>query len=197
MDILLGSENVAIEVAEFNVAAELEESLSSFEVKTSENLKEKHRQQLLSEAIVFACLQKQRHPESFHCLIPTIGIARKKVAFYFYDPEFDILLESAPIHLFAEEDHGYQMPYSTVLALWLAINYKHLSSGVTEAMVDNKEYKAGFLDCLSEESKYIYTNQLRLGNCRFDREQGEYVPRAGDLYDLVKSKPMKKKDKKL
>ena len=53
----------------------------------------KHLQnQLTSQTVCFLFLQGQRHPESTHKLVPSIGISRSDVMIYMYDSVQDKLL---------------------------------------------------------------------------------------------------------
>ena len=167
-DILVG-QKLKVQV---DVAGKLDESMEDediaralLELKTDELCYFKN--QLLSEAVVFGCLQRQVCPLLF---APTIGISKESVIFYFYDSVRDILIESRRFGLFyidkETKPFRTRLAYDTVLALWLALNYRYLSTGVTKSMVNRTDYKANFWEQLPDGVQDIYRNELQFGSTR-------------------------------
>ena len=70
----------------------------------------------------------------------------------FYDCENDVLLECRPVNLF----DGESLNPVAVLFLWLTLNYRLFSSGVTEKMKANK---ADFIKSLGDKAK-IYIEDV-------------------------------------
>lgn len=175
IDILMGSNSVALKVA-----GEPEDSTEgdtlSFEVKDSQDLTS-FFSQIISQAIVFAFVQKKYNPEYEIFLTPTIAISRNDVLFYFYDPENDILLESAPFSLFVS--YRNELAYVTILALWLAINHKYFCTGVTNSM-KKRDFTTDFLKKMSNDTQKLYTSQVSFGGCRYGPKRGVYfLPQKG------------------
>ena len=168
--------------------ANAEGSLSSFEVKDTNTLYN-NIPQIISETIVFAFLQKKENPSFENFLIPTVGISKRDILFYLYDPEYDILLESAPFAIF---ESRYQLNYPSILALWLVLNYKTFCTGVTEAMIDRK-FTADFLSGTTKEIETIYKEKLQFRLCGTGPPRSDYrfKPQPGGRYETKKSKPVK------
>ena len=162
-DVLLGTDEVAVNF----ITSEMfyvDGTSSSDEIEFYQRPAD-YRGQLLSQTIVFGCLQKQICPTLNHYLIPTIAISKHLVKFFFFDPVKDVLIESSPFDLFVHDGINYLIPYSTVLGLWLCINYRYFSSGVPVTMLKNPNFRANFLTSLLERTRKVYTNKLSLGDC--------------------------------
>lgn len=128
------------------------------EVKTS-NLQEKMtRSQIFSEVIVFSFLQKKRHPEYKHYMIPSIAMTKNVIKFVFYDSEKDYLLESFEFEWLFGDKH---LNYEAVIATWFVLNYKYLSSGVTSSL--QKAPSSHFFDLVGEKLS-LYKTELQFGN---------------------------------
>ncbi|CAC5364312.1 unnamed protein product [Mytilus coruscus] len=97
-----------------------------------------HQEQDLAQTIVFSFLQRKENRNNLkHCLVPTIGISKKKIVIYFYDSEEDVLLGTTELDLF-----GYKsICYDTIVFLWLTLNYDIFCTGITDSM---KNCKAKF-----------------------------------------------------
>ncbi|XP_052078033.1 uncharacterized protein LOC127715972 [Mytilus californianus] len=106
---------------------------SSTDTKTSN-----HQEQVLAQTIVFSFLKRKEYGDDLkHCLVPTIGISKKKIVIYFYDSEEDVLLGTTELDLF-----GYKsICYDTIVFLWLTLNYDIFCTGITDSM---KNCKAKF-----------------------------------------------------
>ncbi|XP_061187641.1 uncharacterized protein LOC133195727 [Saccostrea echinata] len=117
--------------------------------------------QIISQTIVFSFLQKQMHPEREHFLTPCIAVGNSSMIVMFYDSEHDVILESSSIPLFRTSgENGFEFDDCAILVSWLAVNYKFLSSGLTEEM---KKCKSHFFTEAQEKLK-IYEQKLQLGN---------------------------------
>ena len=121
---------------------------SSIEVKVKQNVEN----QLTAQTVCFSFLQSQRHPEYTNTLVPCIGISCQEVMIYMYDSVKDRFIQAVVLNLFDEkykqdstsaEDEitstdnestpaqgivEAKVCMSTVIALWLALNYKLFSS---------------------------------------------------------------------
>ena len=190
VDILLGPHPDVAVYTKDDEPTDEEESLSSSEVKDRSDLIQ-DRSQVISEAIVFAFLQKKYYPGFNNYLIPTVGISKCEVLFYMYDPEHDILLESTRFRLFEEPDSN-ELSYITVLALWFILNYKTFCTGITEAMKE-RNFTADFLSQVDSEIKTIYKDHLRFKGCGTEFIKLDYGdPKLGKGWRLKKSRPLKK-----
>ena len=191
VDILLGPHpSVAVYAKDDDsTGADSDGSLSSFEVKDNSDLIN-DRSQIISEAIVFALLQKKCNPSFDNYLIPTIGISKTDILFYLYDPEHDILLESPPFNIF-EPYASNSLELSSVLALWFILNYKTFCTGITVAMKE-RNFTADFLSHVNNEIKIIYKERLQFGDCGTGSIKSVYhKPTAGAGWQLKKSRPFK------
>jgi len=121
------------------------ENISSFEVKLS-SMHYRFYCQMISETIVFSFLQKQFLKEDSNTLIPSIGVTKGEVYIFMYDHKLDMMLESTELKLrkkAVDDSNRLELSVSTVVALWLAINYKYLCSGTSDSM-RKTEFTADF-----------------------------------------------------
>ena len=117
-----------------------ETSVSSVEKKKDKKFLRQHKAQLKAQTITFSPLQEKINKCKLrNTLVPGIGISTKYLLVNFYDSVEDVFLSSKPLAIFK----GDELMYSTVLFLWLTLNYRLLCSGLTETM---KPFKAGFFD---------------------------------------------------
>ena len=118
-------------------------------------------EQMVSETIVFSFLQKNLQPKgSSNYMIPTIGITREDVYIFMYDHKHDILLESTELKLRTRHFGQSVLSLSTVLAVWLAINYKYFCSGTTDEM-KAQSYTADFKECIAPAVYKVYQNEIK------------------------------------
>ena len=143
-----------------------EESKDMVEVKKDRSLYH-HESQVISEALVFGCLQRKQYPE-LNTFSPTIRISKENVIFYFYDSEYDILIESSVFDIFKTvmRERRMTLNYETILSLWLTLNYRYLSTGVTKSMLAREDYRAAFREQMTSETSNIYKTMLRFENTR-------------------------------
>lgn len=117
--------------------------------------------QIISQTIVFSFFKKQTRPERKHFLSPCIGVGNSSMIVMFYDSEHDVILESSHIPLFRTcGENKYEFDDAAILVSWLSVNYKFLSSGLTEEM---KKFKSGFFT-EAQEKINVYEEKLQLGN---------------------------------
>lgn len=174
-DILIGQKHVQVDVkgesGEFEdelVDEEKDEEDSKEMVEVEQDNSLYHQEsKIISEALVFGCLQKKRYPK-LDTFSPTIGISKENVIFYFYDSENDILIESSIFDIFkmVMRERRVTFTYETILALWLTLNYRYLSTGVTKSMLDRNDYRTNFWEQMTSETRNIYKNMLRFENTR-------------------------------
>ncbi|XP_033747195.1 uncharacterized protein LOC117332415 [Pecten maximus] len=117
------------------------------------------KQQMLSQAIVCSFLQKIRHRNLKHFLIPCVGMSANQMIFYMYDCKNDVLLQSRAMTL----NDGNELNYTGIIALWLVLNYKNLGSGLSEYCVKQMS-KADFFKGADLETENIYKERLSVGN---------------------------------
>ena len=125
------------------------------------------RDQILSQAITFSYMQKQRYPARKHFLIPSILASNRAVQFFFYDPKNDILLESREFEYLVGDP--LVLNYQAVIATWLVLNYKYLCSGPTKYILEGP--KAGFHE-FAGTALEIYRSDLKFGNVDDTTKEG-------------------------
>jgi hypothetical protein len=76
--------------------------------------------QALAQVIVFSLLQKQKHPELTHHLVPNILISHEEFQIFMYDSMNDILVGSYPSKLFHDK---MRLRTESVVVLWLVLHY--------------------------------------------------------------------------
>ena len=184
VDVLLGPYPVAVvaKSSDDYFEDDIDGSLSSFEVEEHRNYT-----QIVAQSIVFAFLQKKMNPYFENFLIPTVGISRKNVVFYLYDPEHDILLESSQFDLIVDNTSLY---YPTILALWLTLNYKTFCTGITKSMKE-RNFTTDILSSVSNDIKTIYKEQLRFGNCAIGQKPEPFRASIAQGLTLTRCKPWK------
>lgn len=116
-----------------------------------------HLSHLFSQTIVLSFYQKKCNPALN--IVPLIGVSKTHIQFHFYDSEKDIYLASKQMPLFYK-NKTLQIP--TVIATWLVLNYKHLSSGVTRNIENNGKF--GFHSQILPESLPLYQNDIEVGH---------------------------------
>ncbi|XP_033748569.1 uncharacterized protein LOC117333394 [Pecten maximus] len=141
--------------------------------------------QLIAQTVVFSFLQKQIHPLNEHFLLPCFGVAGTGIVIYFYDSEHDVLLKSSRIPFLksTKSDLHMKVNLTAILASWLAVNYKHLSSGLPESL-KSEDKKADFFSQVTEKIE-IYRNKLKLG----DVGMSVHPPVPGDMEDSGEESP--------
>ena len=131
----------------------LAEDLSQIEVKSDEL--QKYLSQLISETVVFSFYQKKQFPSL--SLVPSIGVSKSHIQFHFYDSEKDVYFISQEMPLFYKDR---SLHLTTVLAIWLVLNYRYFLSEATEEMTS--EGKFGFHAQVSE-TLHLYKQKIELG----------------------------------
>ena len=151
--------NCAVQTEEDNFESQSSVSQTSF--STTEKFDDKDINQLQAQTIVFSFLQcKLNRLQMKNCLVPGIGISANKVKCFFYDCEEDIFLETAELKLQISDDKIISP--STVVFLWLALNYQLFCSGVTDRM---KIFKADFFGRVGDHlDKYKNDVAFRIHN---------------------------------
>lgn len=90
--------------------------------------------QAIAQTIVFSLLQKQKHPEFLHHMIPNIVISPEKLEIMMYDSDNDVLLCSNPIHLFnLDLPENRTLIDETVVIIWMVLHYRIFGTGLNKA----------------------------------------------------------------
>lgn len=84
--------------------------------------------QAIAQIIVFSLLQKQKHPEFQHHLIPNIVISPTDFHIFMYDAVNDILLGSYPLQIFDVETESLRI--ESVMILWMVLHYRIFCEGI-------------------------------------------------------------------
>ena len=112
--------------------------MSQIEVKTTPL--QDSRSQLLAECITCSFLRKKYSAKVN--LVPSIGVSKSSIQFYFYDCQNDVFLQSPELPLYEDKNEGdYRLKLFTIMATWLVLNYNFLMTGITENM---KSERFGF-----------------------------------------------------
>ncbi|XP_062581265.1 uncharacterized protein LOC134243062 [Saccostrea cucullata] len=90
--------------------------------------------QAIAQTIVFSLVQKQKHPEFLHHMIPNIVISPEKVEIIMYDSDNDVLLCSNQILLFnLDHPEDRTLIDETVVILWMVLHYRIFCTGLNKA----------------------------------------------------------------
>lgn len=108
------------------------------------------REQIIAQSIVSSFYQKRINPDYTDHMIPSIGISKDKIVVYFYDCINDVLLESSEMPFLTAQG---ALVKSTIVALWLVLNFKYFCSGITKGMKESG-FKSGFVQIVQEKLKY-------------------------------------------
>jgi hypothetical protein len=147
----------------------LEDSNTVCELDTSGKLEEaKH--QLISETITFAFTMQS--------VVPLLGISKENFRVYMYDPDEDLLYESTTIPLFVFPVEGRQLHITSIIALWMIVNFDHFFTGVKCNQIEFG-YKADLNKFLDEYHCDIYKHHLRIGGLRHVKSKHSKEAHAG------------------
>ncbi|XP_078319131.1 uncharacterized protein LOC111118743 [Crassostrea virginica] len=162
-DILIGN-NISPDVGATVLHAELVDETPSDDESLAEDLSQievmsdelqKNLSQLISETVVFSFYQKKQFPSL--SLVPSIGVSKSHIQFHFYDADKDVYFISQEMPLFYKDK---SLHLTTVLAIWLVLNYRCFLSEATEEMTS--EGKFGFHAQVSE-TLHLYKHKIELG----------------------------------
>lgn len=85
---------------------------------------------------MFSLLQRQKHPEYQHHLVPNIVISPTDFQIFMYDAVNDILLGSYPLLLFDVETESLRI--ESVMILWMVLHYRMFCEGIKiDALTDD------------------------------------------------------------
>jgi hypothetical protein len=122
--------------------------------------------QIIAQTIVFSFHQKKHFP-MLH-FVPSIAVSENAIQFHFYDSENDLYFVSGELNLFHANG---TLHLTTVLATWLVLNHRYLSSEGTEEM--KKCRKFGF-HSMAKDNLVFYQKDLRMGK-RFQNVKTQAV----------------------
>ena len=137
-------------------------SISSVEIKIDTALAAE--MQLTAQSIVFSFLQKKFNKDKMKTnLVPAISITLKNYQLMCYDSEQDILMstiaDSEDTKLF--DDTIKSLQYTSVVVLWMALNYRLLCSGVPHSQkIRLPDVKAGFFERVGDHL-YLYEDAVQ------------------------------------
>lgn len=164
LDILLGSSSLSASLTEDKNTDSLGREKLSTEENTGDTLEDWDvTSQMLAQTIVYSFTESTLYPENYQNLIPSIGVTRSNIIYYFYDCEHDILLKSPAFTIF--DDKGVRI--FTILCTWFVVNYKYLCSGLTDHMIQ-KAKKAKFFDH-ADFLLPIYESLLTIGGIPLEK----------------------------
>ncbi|KAK3094459.1 hypothetical protein FSP39_001966 [Pinctada imbricata] len=95
--------------------------------------------------------------------VPTVGVSKTHIQFHFYDSQKDIYLLSCEMPLFdipMEEEQ--QLNLTTILAIWLVMNYSYLMTGSTSEMEQDEQF--GFHTSCKPTILHRYKNDITHGS---------------------------------
>lgn len=97
---------------------------------------ERTEDQAIAQIIVFSLLQRQKHPEYQHHLVPNIVISPTDFQIFMYDAVNDILLGSYPLLLFDVETESLRI--ESVMILWMVLHNRMFCEGIKiDALTDD------------------------------------------------------------
>lgn len=159
-DILVNESSVAVRNLE--VCHDNPETFSVGVKKGFEIVKKRVHNQLASQTVCFSFLQGDRHSEYQNTLIPCIGASSSEVMIYMYDSVKDVFVQSCVLNLF--EDNKRQICVSTVIAIWLAVNYKIFSSFCNSISDFVQTLPCANFYEVAKDKLHIYQNKLKFGS---------------------------------
>ena len=118
--------------------------------------------QAIAQIIVFSLLQKQRHPEFHHHLIPNIVISPIDFHIFMYDAVNDILLASYPLQIFDADTESLRI--ESVMILWMVLHYRMFCEGIkVGALTDNFKdlYIKSHFRKIAETKWDVYSTSLK------------------------------------
>ena len=131
------------------------------EVKTQFKDTKHLQNQLTSQSVCFSFLQGHRHPEYINKLVPSIGISCSDVMIHMYDSVQDKLVQTVAFELFDETK--LKLRISSVIALWLTLNYKVLSSFNSSIAAFVKTLPSANFFEVAQDKLHIYKKELHFG----------------------------------
>ena len=144
-----------------STAEDTESSVSSISLNDTSLAAE---MQLAAQSIVFSFLQKKLNKDKMKSrLVPAISITSQNYQLMCYDSEQDILVstiaDSADTKLF--DDTIKSLNCTSVVVLWMALNYRLLCSGVPHSQkVRLPDVKAGFFERVGDHL-YLYEDEVQ------------------------------------
>ena len=141
-----------------STAEDTESSISSIDTALAAEM------QLAAQSIVFSFLQKKLNKDKMKSrFVPAISITLQNYQLMCYDSEQDILVstiaDSADTKLF--DDTIKSLNYTSVVVLWMALNYRLLCSGVPHSQkIRLPDVKAGFFDRVGDHL-YLYEDEVQ------------------------------------
>ncbi|XP_062579860.1 uncharacterized protein LOC134241849, partial [Saccostrea cucullata] len=100
----------------------------------STEVKQHSLSQAIAQTIVYSLVEKQKHPNFLHHMIPNIVISPEKVEILMYDADSDVLLCSNPILLFnLDLPEERTLIDETVIILWMVLHYRIFCTGFNKA----------------------------------------------------------------
>jgi hypothetical protein len=133
----------------------LEETVKSHGGKIEHSTSSGALDETLAQSIVFSLLQKQRHPNFKHFLIPNILISPEEIQIVMYDAEYDVLLCSNIISLY--DPFKECLNPETVIIIWMVLHYQMFCPGLPPLL---QKYKSHFKE-LTEPTWDIYSQSLK------------------------------------
>ena len=149
------------------------------EVKTEFKEVRRVDDQIISQCICFSFLQGKRHPEYTNTLIPSIGISCSDVMIFFYDSKHDKLLQCATFSLF--ERNKSTLKISSIIGLWLALNYKVFSSSSPSISAFVETLPSADFFVVAKEKLNIYRSNLQFGKCSGHEARAEQYRIDGEV----------------
>jgi hypothetical protein len=84
--------------------------------------------QAVAQTIVFSMLQKQKHPDFPHHLVPNIVISPTEFYVIMYDSVNDVLVGCFPMRLFSSTVESLNI--DSVIILWMVLHYRMFCKGI-------------------------------------------------------------------
>ena len=138
----------------------VDRSVSSIEIKTG-SIFIKEEMKITAQTVVFSFLQRKMNKEFMKtCLVPGISIGNRNYRLLLYDSENDVLVSNmSEAALF--DDSTKDLNCTVTVLLWMALNYKHLCSGVPvkTTKYEINDIKASFFERVGDYLK-IYQEKV-------------------------------------
>ncbi|XP_052691850.1 uncharacterized protein LOC128169833 [Crassostrea angulata] len=129
--------------------------------------------QSVAETIVFAMIQKARHPNFQNHLIPNIVIDSGHFRILMYDAQNDVFLCSVLVPIF----YGSHLHTTSVIILWMVLHYRIFCSGIQDDQNKLRQVKCQFKEKVAEKWE-IYSRSLKFCVSRFPpvKKDSDFFP---------------------
>ncbi|KAK3090966.1 hypothetical protein FSP39_016095 [Pinctada imbricata] len=144
--------------------------------------------QVIAQTIVFSYIQKKRHPDFRNFLIPNLLITPYHFTVLMYDSKNDILISSAPIPFFVDNNKAEELRITSIVFLWMVLHYRTFCEGIdveeiikNQTIKDVREIQSKFQERAREKFPFYEESASKIEIAKFTPTPVERLPTAGDF----------------